>query len=149
MEVPKTLSIIVVAAMLCAAPLAAQKDEDKIIESAWTSAPVQIDGSNADWPPESVALLNDPAAAAALGPYRPFKFGIEWGGLTAEMRKARAGQMGDQAVRASGEESSFDAQVSGGYEGGRDYSPDSSLMGMRGRPKQYSFWINLKISESK
>jgi len=56
MEVPKTLSIIVVAAMLCAVPLAAQKDEDKIIESAWTSAPVQIDGSNADWPPESLAL---------------------------------------------------------------------------------------------
>lgn len=141
MEVPKTLSIIVVAAMLCAVLLAAQKDEDKIIESAWTSAPVQIDGSNADWPPESLALLNDPAAAAALDPCRPFKFGIEWGGLTAEMRKARPAQMGDQAVRASGEESSFDAQVSGGYEGGRDYSPDSSLMGCGADPNSTAFGL--------
>jgi len=65
------------------------------------------------------------------------------------MKKARATQIGDQSVRASGDESSLDAQVSEGYEGGRDYSPDSSLMSMRQGPKQYSFWINLKISEQK
>ena len=283
MTVSKALSLIVGAAIICALPLAAQMDEDKIVESAWTSAPVQIDGSNADWPPESLALwkdfnvsygfrndasflyliavfndlkflssldqtgmffwinaegkdrkayglhfyqkfitadqlmaemekngqtlteekkaelkahpqylklacdavnkkgqpipgsvqrtgkyryakgktnaifeaaiplalLNDPAAAAALDPDKPFKFGIEWGGLTDEMKKARAAQVGDQAVRARGDESSLDTQVSGGDEEGRIYSPDSSLMSMRRGPKQYSFWINLKISEQK
>jgi len=283
MTVLKALSLIVGAAIICALPLAAQMDEDKIAESAWTSAPVQIDGSNADWPPESLALwkdfnvsygfrndanflyliavfndpkflssldqtgmffwinaenkdkktyglhfyqksitadqliaemeksgqtlteekkaglkahpqylklacdavnkkgqpipspvqrtgtfryvkgkanavfeaaiplalLNDPAGAAALDPDKAFKFGIEWGGLTEEMKKARATQIGDQSVRASGDESSLDAQVSEGHEGGRDYSPDASLASMRRGPRQYSFWINLKISEPK
>jgi len=65
------------------------------------------------------------------------------------MKKARATQIGDQAARAGGDESSLDAQVSGGYEGERDYSPESSLASMRRGPKQYSFWINLRISEPK
>jgi hypothetical protein len=283
MKLSKTISLIAIGAVLCALPLAAQKDEDKVVESVWTSAPIQVDGSNLDWPPESLALqrdfnvsygfrndtsflyliavfndpkflsslgqtgmffwinaegkdkktyglhlyqksipadqliaemekngqtlteekkaelkahpqylklacdevnkkgqpvpnpgqrtgtfryvkgktnavfeaaiplalLNDPAGAAALDPSKPFKFGIEWGSLTEEMKKARAAQVGDQAVRARGDESSLDTQVSGGDEEGRIYSPDASLASMRRGPRQHSFWINLKISEPK
>jgi hypothetical protein len=283
MKLSKTISLIAIGAVLYALPLAAQKDEDKVVESAWTSAPIQVDGSNLDWPPESLAvwkkfnvsygfrndadflylvavfndlkllsslgqtgmffwinaegkekktyglhfyeksvtadeliaelekegqaltdqkkaelrarpqymkltcsavnkkgqpishpvqragtyryfrgkneavfeaviplgLLSDPGVAAGLDLAKPFKFGIEWGGLTAEMKKARATQIGDQAVRAGGEESDFNDQIGADREGGRDYSPESSLTAMRGGPEQYSFWINLKISEPK
>jgi hypothetical protein len=96
-----------------------------------------------------LALLSDPAAGTALDLGKPFMFGMEWGGLTAEMKKARATQVGDQAVRAGGDESNIDEQVGGDHEGGQEYSPNSSLAAMRRGPKQYSFWINLKISAPK
>jgi hypothetical protein len=282
MKTPKKL-IIVAAALAMAFPLAAQKDKDAIIESAWAQAPVQVDGSNADWAPESLALwkefnisygfkndanflyvvavfndpkfmssldqtgmffwinpegkdkktyglhlyqklvtadqliaeleksgtalpeekkaevrqkpayrmfacdpvnkkaqpipnavqqsgtyryaktkanvvfeaviplalLNDPAAATALDPAKPFKFGIEWGGMTEEMKKNRAAQIGDQNAQARAGDTSLSGQVGSEREGGGDMAPGASLSGLRRGPKQYSFWVNLKVSAQK
>jgi hypothetical protein len=283
MKFSKTV-LIVIAALPWVLPLAAQKDKDKIFESAWTAAPVQIDGAATDWAPESLflwkdfninfgfkndanflylvsifndpkyvsslaqtgmylwinaegkdkkihglhlyqkaitaeqliaemeksgqtipeekkkelmakpqyrlfacdvvnkkgepvphpgtgtgtyryartktgatfeaiiplAVLNDPAAPAQLDLTKPFKFGFEWGGMTAEMKKQRAAQLGDRGAQARAGESSFEGQISGEHEGGGDFSAGGgSLTAMRGGPKQYNFWINLVIPGQK
>jgi len=281
MKARKTVYILV-AALLSALPLAAQKDKAQVVESVWTPTPLQIDGQAADWTPESLALwkefninygfkndanflyliavfndpkflssldqtgmffwinaegkdkkthgfhlyqkvvtadqliaqmeqsgqtlpeekkkelkarpqykmfacdvvnkkgeaiphpgtgtgtyrytrgktnavfeavvplplLSDPAAKTKLDPYNPFKFGIEWGGMTEEMKKQRAAQIGDQGARASAGESDLESQLGGG-EGADFRAPSASLAGMRRGPKQYSFWLNLKIADKK
>jgi len=93
-----------------------------------------------------IALLDDPAATAKIDPAKPFKFGFEWGGMTDEMKKARAAQIGDQGVQARAGESSLESQLHG--EGGGEMGGGGgSLTAMRRGPKQYSFWINLKLGE--
>jgi hypothetical protein len=97
-----------------------------------------------------LALLNDPAAATKLDLSKSFKFGIEWGGMTEAMKKQRLAEVGDQGARATAGATNLEGQISGEHEGGGDFrSGESSLTGVRRGPKQYSLWINLKISEQK
>lgn len=67
--------------------------------------------------------------------------------MTEEMRKVRAGQIGDQGAQAGAGEAGWEEYVN--REGGEQFrSPDSSLLGMRRGPKRYDFWIDLKITRN-
>jgi hypothetical protein len=77
-------------------------------------------------------LLADPSSDKKWDPAKPFKLGFEWGGLTDEMKKARAPQL-------SGEERSESNE-------NRFRVPDSAT---RQSPKRYDFWISLQIAQNK
>ncbi len=96
-----------------------------------------------------IALLQDPASAVKWEPSQPLKLGLEWGGMTEEMKKNYAGRVGDQSARAGAGDTSIEGQISGGHEGGGDFRvPESSLSdSRRGIPKKYDFWIDLKIAQ--
>jgi hypothetical protein len=99
----------------------------------------------------SMALLNDPGASTKWDPSKLLKIGFEWGGLTEDMKKAQAGNLGDQGSRASSGATDLGSQVSGGE--GADFSaPGASLSGMRAissKYKKYDFWLDLKIFPAK
>ncbi len=100
-----------------------------------------------------LALLSDPGAEKKWDASQPLKVGFEWGGLTEEMRRDQAANIGDQSVRASGGATDLGSEISGGGgEGAGFRAPGSSLAGMRGiasKYKKYDFWIDLKIFQSK
>jgi hypothetical protein len=94
-----------------------------------------------------LALLTDPNQKPALDPARPFHLGFEWGGMTEEMRKQMAADVGGDNVRANSRAADMST---GGEESGvlRDggLAPSASLAdGMRRMPKKYDFWIDLKL----
>ena len=98
-----------------------------------------------------LALLSDPGAEKKWDASQPLKIGFEWGGLTEEMRKAQAANLGDQGVRASGGATDLGSQISSG-ESADFRAPSSSLAGMRSiasRYKKYDFWLDLKVFETK
>jgi hypothetical protein len=93
-----------------------------------------------------LALLQDAASPSKWDPALPLKVGFEWGGMTDEMKRNYAGRVADQGVAARAGESSLEAQV-GGEEGSDFRASDSSLgASMRGLPKKYDFWIDLKFA---
>jgi hypothetical protein len=93
-----------------------------------------------------LALLQDAASPSKWDPALPLKVGFEWGGMTDEMKRNYAGRVADQGVVARAGESSLEAQVKGG-EGADFNAPESSLgASMRGLPKKYNFWIDLKFA---
>ncbi|MBM3295795.1 MAG: hypothetical protein FJY82_14945 [Candidatus Aminicenantes bacterium] len=98
-----------------------------------------------------LALLDDPAAKTKLDLSKPFKLGFEWGGMTAEMKRQRAAQIGERGVQARAGETNLEAQLTSGYEGGGGDmgGGGGSLTAMRGGPKKYDFWINLKFADRK
>ena len=92
-----------------------------------------------------MTLLADPVTQAPIDVLKPFKFGFEWGGMTEEMKKAQAANLGVQGSRAMAGETSLEATMSGGDESVRDPGADMSSMRRR-LPKKYDFWISLKIA---
>jgi len=95
------------------------------------------------------ALLSDPVSQTPFDVVKPFKLGFEWGGMTEEMKKAQAANLGDQGVAARASESNLEAQLKSGYEGGGDFTPGADLASMHRRiPKKYDFWIDLKIAQN-
>jgi hypothetical protein len=78
----------------------------------------------------------------------PFKLGFEWGGMTEEMKKQRAAEIGGQNSEARG--GTAEMAVSGGIgergEGEERSTPSADLTGMRRGPKKYEFWIDLKLA---
>ena len=97
-----------------------------------------------------VALLSDPNADKKWDPSKLLKIGFEWGGMTEEMRKAQAGNLGDQSVRTSERGTDLATQISGGE--GREFSaPGGSLSQMRGLASKYKkldFWLDLKVFQN-
>jgi len=94
-----------------------------------------------------IALLSDPASTTPFDVAKPFKLGFDWGGMTDEMKKAQAANIGDQGVAARASESNLESQITGG-EGSGFRVPDASLTGMRSKFKRYEIWIDLKIAQT-
>jgi hypothetical protein len=82
-------------------------------------------------------------AGVGKGPGESVKVGFEWGGITKEMRAAMmsGGQMPDQS-RVSTE----DARGERNQDESAGSSP--SLARSRQAPKQYSFWVDLKLAQA-
>ena len=95
-----------------------------------------------------IALLADPNADTKWDPSKLLKIGFEWGGLTEDMRKNGAANLGDQSARASGSGTELDSQIAGERES-RDYNdPGGSLAQMRALASKYKkldFWLDLKV----
>lgn len=94
-----------------------------------------------------ITFINDPASTTPFDVVKPFKLGFEWGGMTDEMKKAQAANLGDQGARASTSEANLESQLREG-EGGGFRTPDSSLTGMRSKFKRHEIWIDLKIAQT-
>ena len=82
-------------------------------------------------------------AGVGKGPGESIKVGFEWGGMTKEIRAALMGQgqMPDQS-RVSGE----DARGERAEDESAGSSP--SLARSAQGPKQYSFWVDLKLAQA-
>jgi len=96
-----------------------------------------------------VALLNSVENEVQVDLTKPFKLGVEWGGMTEEMRAIRAAQMGDRSSQAAGSGMSGDSLVSEGSTIGAGGGGGGSLAAMRGGPKAYSFWVDLQVASDK
>lgn len=91
-----------------------------------------------------LSLLNDPSAKTPLDTAKPFKLGFEWGGMTEEMRKQKASELGARGSQANSQGAGGD-KVNDENEGFRDSSVSLSSM-RRGIPKKYDFWLSLQIA---
>ncbi|MDP2914448.1 MAG: hypothetical protein Q8O91_03235 [Candidatus Aminicenantes bacterium] len=99
-----------------------------------------------------LALLIDPNQKPALDPTKPFKLGFKWGGTTEEMKKQALAQIGDDNVRVDSRVVAMAVSEGGGErsEGAEPGGRSASLEGVRSRlPKEYDFWIDLKLGEKK
>ncbi len=96
-----------------------------------------------------VALLNSVENEVQVDLTKPFKLGVEWGGMTEEMKAIRAAQMGDRSSQASGSGMSGDSLVSEGAAVGAGGGGGGSLAAMRGGPKAYAFWVDLTVASDK
>jgi len=81
-------------------------------------------------------------------PGQVVKVGFEWGGMTREMREAMAAQLGAEGARARAMDSGWGETGirEGESEGMGGSSP--SLTRMRGGPKKYSFWVDVKLARA-
>ena len=97
-----------------------------------------------------MALLVDPNAGVKWDASKLLKIGFEWGGMTEEMKKAQAANIGDQSVQAGGGATDLAAQLGGGE--GREFGGSGgSLSGMRSvasRYKKLDFWLDLKVFQN-
>jgi hypothetical protein len=94
-----------------------------------------------------LALLKTAAGEGQWNPLKPITLGFEWGGMTAEMRKARAAEIGDAGARASGADSDFGAFMTSEGESAAFRAPSSSLEGMRYGPKKHAFWVEIALAQ--
>ena len=98
-----------------------------------------------------LAMLDDPAAKTKGDPAQPLKIGFEWGGLTEEMKKARADQASEMAGGDTGGGGGGGRGGGGGGEG-EDAGGGGGGLGGRGAgggrrsPMKYDFWVDLKIA---
>jgi hypothetical protein len=81
-------------------------------------------------------------------PGKTIKVGFEWGGMTAEMRKAMASRMGAEGARAGASDVSMGETVAGGNENEGMRDSGSSLTQMRRGPKKYDFWVDVKLAQN-
>jgi hypothetical protein len=94
-----------------------------------------------------LALLDDPAGQLKIDPARPFKVGFEWGGMTEEMKKARATQLGERGAQTNAGDVSLEQQIGSG-EAGAFRAPSADLSAMARGPKKYDFWVSVKIAQN-
>jgi hypothetical protein len=89
-------------------------------------------------------------AGVGAAPGQTIKVGFEWGGLTDEMKKAMASNMGGQGTRAGASDVSMDETIRGGNEneGMSAASSSPSLARMRMGPKKYSFWVDVALAQA-
>lgn len=89
----------------------------------------------------------DHPAGIGTAPGQKLMVEFEWGGMTKEMREARASQVGEQGSQATQEGRSFD--ISSEYEGDENMNePQSSLSSMLRGPKRHSFWLDLTLAST-
>ncbi len=96
-----------------------------------------------------VALLSAAAGEGKWDASKPVTLGFEWGGMTNEMRRKRAGEIGDRNARATSENSDFAASVRGGGESAGARTPSGSFEGMQRGPQKHDFWLELTIAREK
>ncbi|MCX6566414.1 MAG: hypothetical protein NTW38_08345 [Candidatus Aminicenantes bacterium] len=82
-----------------------------------------------------LALLDDPENEVKVDPAKPFKFGVEWGGVTEEIKQMRLAQF------------EGGADMSGGGLG--EYSTEDYLAARQSGPQVYSFWVDLRLAPGK
>ena len=75
---------------------------------------------------------------------KTLKVGFEWGGLTKELKDAKAKQQAASGVKASGR--AADVAIT---EDVRDGSKRAltSMASMRRGAKRYSFWVDVKLAQ--
>ncbi len=96
-----------------------------------------------------MALFDNTENEVKVDLSKPFKLGVEWGGMTEEMKAIRAAQMGDRAAAASGASVGGDSWSTEGQAVGERAGGGGSLSAMRGGPKAYAFWIDLTVAAQK
>ncbi len=89
-------------------------------------------------------------AGVGAAPGQAIRVGFEWGGLTDEMKKAMASNMGGQSTRAGASDVSMDETIRGGNEneGMAMGSSSPSLARMRMGPKKHSFWVDVALAQA-
>lgn len=88
-------------------------------------------------------------AGIGFQPGQAYRVGFEWGGMTKEMRNAMMARLAEQGTQARATDTSLERTLSGGegdetlmMSGGGGGAP------LRSAPKKYSFWVDVKISQT-
>jgi len=99
-------------------------------------------------PLEKLAELSSEIGAE---PGKSIQVGFEWGGMTAEIKKALAARIGDGIAKAQDQKAGgLTSERRAGSGLGDVESSRSRLEQMRRmRPKKHSFWVSLKLAQSK
>ena len=95
-----------------------------------------------------LAILGKLSDKFGAEPGAAVKVGFEWGGLTEAMKQARIERLAQSGVRNPTPTEPGDPSVSG--RGGGGGTGDGSSMQMRsgrGTPKEYSFWLDVKLAQ--
>ncbi|MCX8161092.1 MAG: hypothetical protein N3G18_09240 [Candidatus Saccharicenans sp.] len=91
-----------------------------------------------------IPLRPSPALPALLEPGKPINLGIEWGGLTEEMKKEIMAKRAAAATRATATDSRMVVSGDEPSEGGFDRG--GGELDMKNLPKKFSFWFSLQLT---
>lgn len=98
-------------------------------------------------PLEKLAELSSEIGAE---PGKSIQVGFEWGGMNAEIKKALAARIGDGVVQAQDQKAGgLTSERRGSGLGGVENSRSRLEQMRRMRPKKHSFWVSLKLAQSK
>lgn len=89
-------------------------------------------------------VLEQLSADQVLEPGKTLKVGFEWGGLTKELKDAKAKQQAAAGVKASGR--ATEVAISDSVSDG-SMRRFSSMASMRKGAKKYSFWVDVKLAQ--
>ena len=95
--------------------------------------------------------LAELSAEIGADPGRTIQVCFEWGGATKGMKDAVAAQIGSEGARATTEGATGSLTAERGQRGGLSDVEDETedLAAMRKRlPKQYSFWVEVKLAQN-
>ena len=92
-----------------------------------------------------LAILGKMSDKLNAAPGTSVKVGFEWGGLTEAMKQARIDRLAQSGVRNPKPTEPGDPSVSG--RGGQGGGSSMRMGSRRGTPKQYSFWLDVKLAE--
>jgi hypothetical protein len=87
-------------------------------------------------------------------PGKGFSVGFKWGGATEAIKKDLAARIGDRATSGAGGASAAggltsERRTEGAYLGGVESSGSRLEQMRRMQPKKYSFWVSVKLAQSK
>lgn len=88
-----------------------------------------------------IPLRPSPGLPPLLEPGKPINLGIEWGGLTEEMKKEIMARRAESATRAAATDSRMVVSGDEPSEGGFDRG--GGELDMKNLPKKFNFWFNL------
>ncbi|MDI6699027.1 MAG: hypothetical protein QME85_08835 [Candidatus Saccharicenans sp.] len=90
-----------------------------------------------------IPLRPSPALPPLLEPDRPINLGLEWGGLTEEMKRDLMARRAAAATRATGSDSRMVVSGDEPSEGGFDRG--GGELDMKNLPKKFNFWFSLVV----
>ncbi len=90
-----------------------------------------------------IPLIVAPGLKPFLEPGKPVSVGIEWGGMTEEMKKEAMARRAAAASTATATDSSMVVSGDEPTERGLDRSPGE--MNLKSVPKKFNFWFNLLV----
>jgi len=96
-----------------------------------------------------LSLLRAAAGEGQWDTGKPLTLGFEWGGMTDEMRRARAARIGESGSRASEENSDIRGSIGAETDNAGARAPSASLEGMLRGPKKHDFWLELTLAQQK
>lgn len=88
-----------------------------------------------------IPLRPSPALPPLLEPGRPINLGVEWGGMTEEMKKNLMARRAEEATRTTGTDSRAGESEEGSTEGGIDRR--AGELRFREIPRKFNFWFGL------